>query len=75
MKFDPQAMKALLALDDRQLWNKIRAVAAGSGIALSENTPPPADMQRLRAALGGSGQADVAGALDTIARFRKARKS
>ena len=71
MKFDPRAMQALLALDDDALWAKIRSVAAASGITLSSNTPPAAELKKLRAALGGCGQADIAGALETIARFRE----
>lgn len=71
MRFNPQAMQALLALDDRSLWSKIRGIAAGAGINLSENPPPPAEMLQIRAALGGCGQGDVQAALDTIGRFRR----
>lgn len=73
MRFDPEALQALLALDDSALWAKIRSVAGASGIRLTENVPSPADMARIRAAFGGYGQADVAAALDTIARFRQGK--
>lgn len=73
MKFDQNAMKNLLALDDAALWQTIRGLAAASGIALSEAPPPPDDMQRLRSLLGASGQQDVAGALATLSRYRQSR--
>ena len=70
MKFDPRAMQALLLLDDDALWAKIRGVAAASGITLTSTTPPAAELAKLRTALGGCGQADIASALETIARFK-----
>lgn len=73
MKFDGRAMQALLALDDSALWAKIRAIAAASGITLASTPPPAAELAKIRAALGGCSQADVAGALDTIARFREGK--
>lgn len=73
MKFDANAMKNLLALDDAALWRKIHDIAAASGIALAEAPPPPDEMQRLRALLGGCGQQDVAGALATLSRYRQSR--
>lgn len=73
MKFDPNAMAALLALDDSALWARIRAIAATGGVALSEAAPPAAEMQKLRALMGGAGQADVAGAMQTLARYKQGR--
>ncbi len=70
MKFDPQTMGSLLALDDAALWKKIGAIAAAAGITLSEAPPPPAEMQRLREMMRGAGQADVASAFSTLARYR-----
>ena len=73
MKFDPAMMQALLALDDAALWQKICQIAAQSGFSISKTPPPPAEMARLRALMGGSGQADVASALQTLARYRQGR--
>lgn len=73
MKFDPNAMAALLALDDATLWRKIRAIAATGGVSLSETPPPAAEMQKLRALMGGAGQADVASAMQTLARYKRER--
>ena len=70
MKFDPQTMGALLALDDAALWQRIGAIAAAAGVTLSAAPPPPAEMQRLREMMRGAGQADVASALATLARYR-----
>ncbi len=73
MKFDPQAMQALLALDDTALWQKIRSIATTAGLSLSPTTPPPAEMARLRSLMGGAGQADVGEALRTLSRFKGTR--
>lgn len=73
MKFDPQAMQNLLALDDAALWEKIRSIAGAAGVSLSVTPPPPEEMRRLRGMMGGAGQADVAEALRTISRYRGAR--
>ena len=73
MKFDPNAMTALLSLDDAALWQKIRGIAAAGGVSLSEAPPPAAEMQKLRALMGGAGQADVANAMQTLARYRQGR--
>ena len=71
MKFDPAAMQALLQLDDAALWQKIRAIAAQANISLSATPPPPAEMAKLRALMQGSGQADVASAMQTLSRYRR----
>ena len=71
MKFDPNAMAALLSLDDASLWEKITSIAAGSGVTLSRTTPPPEEMKKLRALMGGAGQADVANAMATLARYKR----
>lgn len=71
MKFDPEAMRALLTLDDPALWAKIREIAGASGIQLPAGTPSAQDMARIRTAMSGCGQADVVGALKTLARLRR----
>ena len=74
MKFDANAMAALLALDDAALWEQIRRIAASAGLTLSEAPPPHAELERLRALLRGAGQADIAEAMRTVARFREGGK-
>ncbi len=73
MNFNPQAMQALLALDDTALWARICGIAKRAGISLSPVPPPPEEMSKLRAMMGGSGQGDIAKALDTLARYRETR--
>ncbi len=73
MKFDPAAMRALLALDDAHLWQKICGIAAASGVALSDSVPPQGEMEKLRRLLGSCGQGDVASALQALAAYRRAR--
>ncbi len=73
MKFDPKAMDALLSLDDAALWSRICGIAATGGVSLSQTPPPAAEMQKLRALMSGAGQADVASAMQTIARYKQGR--
>ena len=70
MKFDAAAMDALLSLDDASLWRQIRTVAGSAGLVLSETPPPHEELERLRGMMRGAGQADLAEAMRTIARFR-----
>ena len=74
MKFDANAMAALVALDDASLWAQIRRIAASAGLCLSETPPPHADLERLRGMMRNAGQADLAEAMKTIARFREGGK-
>ncbi len=74
MKFDPRAMEALLSLDDRALWEKIRAIAGASSISLSETPPPHEELERLRSMMRGNGGGNVAEAMATIARYRAEKK-
>ena len=71
MKFDPAMMQRLLSLDDTALWQQITKIAAQGGFRLSPTPPPPGEMARLRALMQGSGQADVARAMETLARYRR----
>lgn len=70
MRFDANAMAALLALDDAALWAQIRTIAGSAGLALSETPPSHEELERLRAMMRGAGQADMAEAMRTVARFR-----
>ena len=70
MRFDANAMAALLSLDDAALWAQIRTIAATAGLNLSETPPPHAELERLRGLMRGAGQADIAEAMRTVARFR-----
>ncbi len=71
MQFDADKMKTVLMKSDTELWQIIRAVAAGSGITLPEGQPSAGDMARLRAILATKGSRDVEGALETLRRARK----
>ena len=74
MNFDPNAMKRLISLDDASLWGEICRIAAGAGITLAKNPPPHEEMEKLRQMMSGCGQADVATAMQTLARYRAGGK-
>ncbi len=66
MQFDPNMMKAFLALDDNTLWLTVRTLAKSNGIDLPEGKPPAAELARLRQALSGKGSADVEEAIRIV---------
>lgn len=70
MRFDANAMAALLALDDAALWAQIRRIAGSAGLSLAETPPPEKELERLRSMMRGANQADLAEAMRTVARFR-----
>lgn len=71
MNFDQNTLNALLALDDRTLWQTIRHIAASHNIALPEGNIPRGDMEKLRAAMSGASQADVNEAMRIINEYGK----
>ena len=71
MKFDANALAALAALDDAALWAQIRKIAGAAGLSLSETVPPHAELERLRGMMRGASERDLAGAMQTLARFRE----
>lgn len=73
MQFDANMMRTLLKKDDTALWGVIREMAAAYGIPLPSDTPPAAEMARLRAVLGTKGAADVEGAAEILRRYREGR--
>lgn len=74
MTFDPNALSALLALDDRTLWQTIRGIAASRNISLPEGPISESDMQRLRVAMSGASQSDVNNALRILSEYGKRGK-
>lgn len=48
MKIDKSKLKELSALNDAELWKKIREIAKGHGINLPESVPPAEEMAKLR---------------------------
>ena len=71
MQFDANMMRTLLKKDDAALWGIIREMAEGYGISLPSGSPSAADMARLRAILGTKGEADLAGAVELLRRYKE----
>lgn len=70
MKFNEEALRALLAQDDAQLWHSIQSIAAQRGLRLSEQMPAPADMARLRDILSGARNMSISEALRILGQYR-----
>ena len=71
MQLDPVNQKKLLAMSDDQLWMTIRTIAARGGLSLPAKTPAPEDLSRLREAIAGFGNQDIAGALTLLQGFAR----
>ena len=71
MQFDPNVMKAFLAMDDKALWQAVRAIAQRNGVSLPEGQPPEGELAKLRQALSGKGSADVAEAIRIVKEARR----
>lgn len=70
MKFNKEQLDALLALPDDKLWAEIVSKARGYGFALPENTPPHAELEKLRSTVNGS-SINVADALRLLKNYKK----
>lgn len=54
MRFNKEQLDALVALPDDALWAQIVSMAKGYGFNLPTETPPHADLEKLRGAVNGS---------------------
>ena len=71
MNFDQNTLNALLALDDRTLWQTVRGIAAQKNLALPEGPMSASDMQRLRGVLSGASQMDASDAARILSEYGK----
>lgn len=71
MKFDANALHALTAKNDRELWAAIRMIAAKNGLSLAEEAPPPSEMERLRGILSGAEKLSPSDAMKIVNDFKK----
>ena len=71
MQFNKNAIMALLAKSDAELWNTIRSIAMSGGVAVPEAMPGPNDMAKIRAALVGASSDDLANAMRIIDEYRR----
>lgn len=74
MQFDPSIAEKLLNLSDEKLWQTVRKIAMFQGIKLAEELPKENDMSKLRDAVTGITQSDMAGAEKLLAEWKKERR-
>ena len=53
MRIDRERIAALAAKPDDELWREVVSIATQHGISLPKQTPPHADLERLRQAVSG----------------------
>ena len=71
MNIDKNLLETLAGLDDATLTASIRAIAAASGVDLTGASFDKAQLDALRAAMGGATDADIARAKDILKGYRK----
>lgn len=54
MKFNKEQLDALIAMPDDKLWSEIVRMAEGYGFSMPKETPPHAELERLRDTVRGS---------------------
>lgn len=70
MRFDKAKLDALAALPDDQLWAEIVKIADGFGYALPKQTPPHADLEKMREAVKTE-RINVSEALRIVSKYKK----
>lgn len=70
MKIDKATVEKLLKQSDDQLWRTVQMIASGSGINLS-GVKRPADLSKLRAALGSMTDGDIKRATEIIDSYKR----
>ena len=70
MKLNKDEMKRISSLPDDALWAEIKQMGAAYGFKLPQNAPPHEDLQKLRAAIGGT-RLNVADALRVLNGYKK----
>jgi len=73
VKVDPELIKVVAGLPDKELWITVRSLAGMKKIKLAEATPSPEKMAALRAALAGADKMDLASAMRVLNEYREKR--
>lgn len=73
MKIDKKTVDMLLKMNDDQLWQTIRMIAAGSGTAVDvpAKKPENLNMAGIRNMLSGMTEQDIARAMEIIEQYKK----
>ncbi len=71
MKVDPNLLKVVAGLGDEELWVTIRSIAGMKKIRLTEETPPKATLDAIRAAIKDADKIDLGDALQLIRAYRE----
>ena len=72
MKIDREKLAELCALDDDELWQTVRRLAAQHGFALPERTPSREEMAKMRAAVSGT-KINLGEAVKLINEYRRGK--
>ncbi|MBP5210151.1 MAG: hypothetical protein J6125_04740 [Clostridia bacterium] len=70
MKIDRDALSALCALDDKDLWAALVRAGESKGLSLPAATPPHEEMEKIRALLRSPEKTDPTEAMKLLRRLR-----
>ena len=71
MKFDKSKLDELAKLPDKELWDKIKTIAASHGLHLPEREPTHAELEKLRNTISGSEKISPIDAMRIINQYKK----
>ena len=74
MKIDKEALAALMALPDRELWQRVREIAGSHGFNLPEATPSKSEMDKMREAVSGCNSFNLATAMRLLNEYKRGKK-
>lgn len=72
MRFDKEKLEALAALPDDKLWSEVVRIAAGFGYSLPKETPPHAELEKMRSAARAD-KINVADAMRLVNQYKRTR--
>lgn len=70
MRFNKEELARIASLSDEELWKTVVAMGAKYGFKLPEQTPPHAELERLRGAVNGS-KLNLSEAVKVLNTYRK----
>ncbi len=73
MKINKQMVDSMLSLNDEQLWQMIKMIAAGSGVDISQIKAPPQNLSAIRNAISSMSDDDIKRASEIIEIYKKSK--
>jgi hypothetical protein len=70
MRLDKDKLNELVNLPDDELWKKVIEIGKGHGFILPSQTPPHAELEKLRSIARDGSKMNVASAIKLLSKYR-----